>query len=316
MKKHYGGGKAHGRRGSGRGGGGHDFAPPSVFMPREDEEEECEEEATELDDVPESMTVPVWMWEFGHNDPKRDSGSKMRRLGYAGLLRVGQSFRGVVLSSEATTFVSRADRLLIEEQGVSCINCSWNRLEDIPFDKMGKGKNQRILPLLVAANTVNYGKPFKMNTAEATAAALYIAGYKKDAKTLLSPFSYGPEFLKLNHDALEAYSACETHEQVALQNREYLAQQEQRVVDKAQKRRVQTPTRWPSTAYLGRCSSCFCLRASRPPRRSRLCSCLRKALAAGRTTASRSFRQPTQASCRHLTPATSRPGPLVAARSR
>ena len=238
MKKSY--GKAHGRgKYGGRGDRGPGFAHPgpSVFLPRGEEEEyEEEDQETELDESTATLTVPVWMWEFGHNDPKRDSGSKMRRLGYAGLLRVGQSFRGVVLSSEATTFVSRADRVLIEEQGVSCINCSWNRLEDIPFDKMGKGKNQRILPLLVAANTVNYGKPFKMNTAEATAAALYIAGYKTDAKTLLSPFSYGPEFLKLNHDALEAYAACETHEQVALQNQEFLAQQQQRLADKAQKR--------------------------------------------------------------------------------
>ena len=71
---------------------------------------------------------------------------------------------------------------------------------------MGKGRNQRILPLLFAANSVNYGRPFKMNTAEAMAATLYIAGFKQDAHTLLSSFPYGKEFLRLNFDALEAYA--------------------------------------------------------------------------------------------------------------
>ena len=145
--------------------------------------------------------------EFSQNDVKRDSGSKLKRWGYASQLRLGQSFPGVVLSSEATQCVSPADREIVETFGIAGINCSWNRIDEIPMDKMGKGKNQRILPLLVAANTVNYGKPFKMNTAEAIAACLYITGYKDDARMMLSPFSFGMEFFKLNQEALDAYSA-------------------------------------------------------------------------------------------------------------
>jgi pre-rRNA-processing protein TSR3 len=68
---------------------------------------------------------------------------------------------------------------------------------------MGKGRNQRILPLLFAANSVNYGRPFKMNTAEAFAACLYISGFKHDAITIMSNFSYGAEFIRLNKDELE-----------------------------------------------------------------------------------------------------------------
>ena len=79
---------------------------------------------------------------------------------------------------------------------------------------MGNGRTQRILPLLFAANTVNYGRPFKMNTAEAMAASLYIVGLKDDAKKLLYPFSYGEEFIRLNFDALEAYSGCSTAAEV------------------------------------------------------------------------------------------------------
>lgn len=80
---------------------------------------------------------------------------------------------------------------------------------------MGKGRNQRLLPLLFAANSVNYGRPYKMNTAEATAACLYITGFKSEAAVLLSPFGYGTEFLRLNHEALEAYSNCINSSEVA-----------------------------------------------------------------------------------------------------
>jgi hypothetical protein len=32
------------------------------------------------------IDIGLYMWEFGQNDPKRDSGSKLKRLGYAKLL--------------------------------------------------------------------------------------------------------------------------------------------------------------------------------------------------------------------------------------
>jgi pre-rRNA-processing protein TSR3 len=160
------------------------------------------------------ISVSIMLWEFGQNDPKRDSGSKMCRLGYARKLQQGDFFPGIVLSSEASVFVSPADATLVGNYGIAGINCSWNRLDEIPFGSMGKGKHQRLLPLLFAANTVNYGKPFKMNTAEAVAACLYITGYKEDAHSLMETFSYGLEFLRLNHDALEAYSKCADEHQV------------------------------------------------------------------------------------------------------
>ena len=120
----------------------------------------------------------------------------------------------MVLSSEARTYLSPADKELVEKHGIAGINCSWNRLDEIPFGKMGSGRTQRILPLLFAANTVNYGRPFKMNTAEAMAASLYIVGLKEDAVNMLYPFSYGQEFIRLNFEALESYSACTTAAEV------------------------------------------------------------------------------------------------------
>ena len=186
----------------------------------EDEDDEAIAAAAVADRC--TMRVTVAMWEFGQNDAKRDSGSKLCRLGYSRKLKIGQSFPGIVLSSEAKILVSPADAELVENFGVSGINCSWNRLNEIPFGSMGKGRNQRLLPLLFAANTVNYGRPFKMNTAEALAACLYITGYKDDARQLLGPFSYGTEFLRLNNEALERYSACDSAAGVDAVQQEYM----------------------------------------------------------------------------------------------
>ena len=57
----------------------------------------------------------------------RDSGMKLCRFGYAKALRLGQSFAGIVLSSEAKSFVTPEDRSIIAEHGIAGINCSWNR---------------------------------------------------------------------------------------------------------------------------------------------------------------------------------------------
>lgn len=147
----------------------------------------------------------------------------MVRFGFAKRLKVGQSFQGIVLSSEASQYLSPADKHLVEQFGVAAINCSWNRLDEIPFHAMGRSQHQRKLPLLHAANSVNYGKAFKMNTVEAIAAALYIAGFAPDALTLLYPFSFGSEFIKLNLQALEAYQQCSTQQEVESVMNRFLA---------------------------------------------------------------------------------------------
>lgn len=59
----------------------------------------------------------------------------------------------------------------------------------------------------------------KLNCAEAVAATLWICGLPDDARIVLSKFSYGDEFIKINLDLLNAYAAAtDSADVVRIQN--------------------------------------------------------------------------------------------------
>lgn len=158
------------------------------------------------------------MWDFAQCDPKRCTGARLARRGVFRPMPLKQPFRGIVLSPNGTVSVSPADRPIVEEMGLSVIDCSWARLAEIPFKQMRSG-HHRLLPFLVAANQVNYGKPSKLSCAEAAAATLYICGYVDAAKAVLDEFGWGREFIKLNKELLELYrTSADADEVVKRQN--------------------------------------------------------------------------------------------------
>tara|TARA_A100000164_G_C21814807_1_gene727316 strand:- start:873 stop:1139 length:267 start_codon:yes stop_codon:yes gene_type:complete len=67
-----------------------------------------------------------------------------------------------------------------------------------------------MLPLLLAANPVNWGKPGKLTTVEALAAALYLMGQEHQAMELLSKFRWGEQFMNLNMEPLRAYAEAKS----------------------------------------------------------------------------------------------------------
>lgn len=68
----------------------------------------------------------------------------------------------------------------------------------------------RTLPLLLAANPVNWGKPSRLTTAEALATVLYLVGEKDQAERVLGAFRWGERFFQLNQEPLDAYAAATT----------------------------------------------------------------------------------------------------------
>ena len=161
------------------------------------------------------------MWDFAQCDPKRCTGARLARRGVFRTMPLKQPFRGLVLSPNGTTSVSPADRPILEELGLSVIDCSWARLAEIPFKQMRAG-HHRLLPFLVAANTVNYGKPSKLSCAEAAAATLYICGKVDAAKVVLDEFGWGKEFIKINEEVLELYRTSSDADEVIRRQNEWL----------------------------------------------------------------------------------------------
>ncbi|KAF8235780.1 DUF367-domain-containing protein, partial [Tricholoma matsutake] len=203
--------KAYRERDNGRGDSG-DGRPDSVIS---DEEEEREDKlSTDEDEEPGiRIEVPVAMWDFDHCDPRRCSGKKLARLGLIKELKVGSRFRGIVVSPKGKQVISPSDREIILAGGLAVVECSWARLDDVPFGKI-VSPHERLLPYLVATNPTNYGKPWRLNCVEALAAAFYITGFDSYANKLLSGFGWGGVFWKVNRTFLERYKDCQSAAEV------------------------------------------------------------------------------------------------------
>lgn len=147
-------------------------------------------------------------WDLGHCDPKRCSGKRLMKLGLMRELHLGQRHSGVIITPNGKQTLSPADRPLLDQYGAAVVECSWARTKEIQWSKVG-GKCERLLPYLVAANSVNYGKPWRLNCVEALAAAFAICGHHDWAAQVLAPFSYGSAFLEINASLLKRYAACE-----------------------------------------------------------------------------------------------------------
>ncbi|CAH1398128.1 unnamed protein product [Nezara viridula] len=196
-----------------------------------DEDEECSKF---------KVNFPVAMWDLGHCDPKKCTGRKLARKGMIKTLRLQQRFNGIVLSPMGIKCISPMDKEIVERFGAAVVDCSWAKIEETPFEQM-KTSNPRLLPFLVAANPVNYGKPIKLSCVEALAALFYITGklfdcFQEEAEHYLSQFSWGDSFINVNQEALDRYAACKDGEEVVMAQNAYLA-----ACDEERNRRNLTP---------------------------------------------------------------------------
>ncbi|KAI3996355.1 hypothetical protein MKX01_026823 [Papaver californicum] len=160
----------------------------------------------------------LWSYDFGQCDAKRCTGRKLSRFGLLKELHVTNGFAGIVLSPVGTQCVSKEDHPLMKRKGLAVVDCSWARLGDVPFVKLRCGA-LRLLPWLVEANNVNYGRPCHLSCVEALSAALIICGEEDAANVLLGNFKWGHAFLSLNKELLKVYSQCNNSaEIISVQN--------------------------------------------------------------------------------------------------
>ncbi len=169
-----------------------------------------------------SLDLPrIFVYNVRQCDPKKCTSLKLKRHG---LVRVAYRAReipkeAVVLNPFSDVAFSPVDKERLIESGLVAIDCSWERADEVlrPVHK-----HARCLPYLVAANPTNYGTPTKLSTAEALAAALYIAGFKEEARRLLSIFKWGNTFFKLNEELLEKYSRAKDSKEVVDVQKEFI----------------------------------------------------------------------------------------------
>ncbi|KAI9439056.1 DUF367-domain-containing protein [Lactarius indigo] len=164
--------------------------------------------------------------DFDQCDSRRCSGKKLARQHLITELRIGSRFRGVVLSPNATQVLSPADKEIIDKGGLAVVECSWARLSEVPFSKIAS-PHERLLPYLVATNPTNYGKPWRLNCAEALAAAFYLTGHEDWAERLLAPFGWGRSFYPVNQHLLRRYRTCDDAAAVTKVQEQILAELEE-----------------------------------------------------------------------------------------
>ena len=145
-------------------------------------------------------------------------------------LSVGQRFAGVVISPNAKRLISPTDKDLMEQYGAAVVECSWVRIKEVPWNRIG-GKCERLLPYLVAANSTNYGRPWRLNCAEALAAAFFICGHEDWSHEVLRHFSYGEPFLEINGQLLKRYAACKDEDEMKKAEETWLAKIEREYKD-------------------------------------------------------------------------------------
>jgi len=184
---------------------------PESAVDEVDEEDDEDGSPGEEDEGDAKIEVPVAMWDFDHCDPRRCSGKKLSRLGLIKELRIGSRFRGIVVSPKGKQVISPSDHDIILSAGLAVVECSWARLDDVPFNKIAS-PHERLLPYLLATNPTNYGKPWRLNCVEALAAAFYITGFNSYAEKLLGSFGWGGSFYKVNETFLKRYKKCTTAE--------------------------------------------------------------------------------------------------------
>jgi pre-rRNA-processing protein TSR3 len=208
---------AHGSRGGGRGGHRQQFAMATHANPADAKRREA--------GCAHPTSVPLAMWDFEQCDPLRCTGKKLYRNGALRLLSTREPFKGVVLTPNATEFVSPEDSELVRQYGAAVVDCSWKELDKVPWSQLKMGA-PRLLPLLIAANPVNYGRPSKLTCAEALAATLALAGLHDDARRVMSHFGWGDSFFDVNAELLEGYSHCSNSTDVVAFQDEFVKRNE------------------------------------------------------------------------------------------
>ena len=154
--------------------------------------------------------IPLYSYRDNSCDPRKCTVKKLERAGFLKIFpKISQIPRNtLLLDPTAEQALSPADMFV---RSITVLDCSWEVLDT---GAVRSWRIRRALPFLMAANPVNFGKPCKLSSVEALAAALYIVGEKERAKELLSKVNWGIRFLEVNEEPLRLYAEAKDSTEV------------------------------------------------------------------------------------------------------
>jgi pre-rRNA-processing protein TSR3 len=154
--------------------------------------------------------IPLYAFRDNSCDPRKCTVKKLEKAGFLKIFtKIPQIPRNtLLLDPTAEQALSPADRFV---KSLTVLDCSWVVLDT---GQVSSWRIRRALPFLMAANPVNFGKPCKLSSVEALAAALYIMGEKERAAQILGKVSWGVRFLEVNQEPLELYAEAKDSTEV------------------------------------------------------------------------------------------------------
>lgn len=170
-----------------------------------------------IPDAGQAGRVELHVRYVGDDDPEKCTARRLARFDIARLHDRDRTLpAGVILNPHAERALSPVDR----PAALVAVDCSWRSADEGRFAIRG---THRALPFLVAANPINFGRPFALTTAEALAGAVAILGDRDRAAAVLAPLRWGETFLELNAEPLRRYAACADSSEVVAVQADYLA---------------------------------------------------------------------------------------------
>ena len=160
--------------------------------------------------------VRLHVYHVGECAPKKCTSKKLAKFDLLRLYTKAWSLpKSLLLDPSSCTVLSPNDKT----KNLAAVDCSWDHYREVFKDF--KATDRRRLPYLLAANPINYGKPYHLTTAEALASALLVLGNNEQADMILNKFKWGLGFISLNSQALLDYSHAKDAKEVLLIERDY-----------------------------------------------------------------------------------------------
>ncbi len=175
-----------------------------------------------------SGAVDICVYYTAQDDPRKNTAVRMQKQGQARLVDDIKHVQrhSVLLNPFAKKAISAEDLPMMRKNGLVALDCSWRQAEEM-FPLLQGEVRSRALPFLVAASPAKFGTPFELSTAEALAAALYIAGEQRQAKRILKCVPWADTFWEVNAQPLADYAACTTSTEVVAAQALFLRDEEE-----------------------------------------------------------------------------------------